>query len=277
MGSNPFSSLPVTETWPELISLWDHLSGRQIRELASIEMTSFTVSQLAKALGVTIRAGATLVDFIQFESRAGGMIEGRDFLCRVALVAFPRDTMAATAIRMTLLRGWWNEWLSLVMATATVFFFMAVGALESIQTGVGLVVEGYHGSIGLGRGLIDPFIGHLDVGMQLTHEIGGILPRGGGHLRGACQLRAVDTFEVALCAIDRVTPLAMTTQALTVIGAFDSGLAQIGGIGGSPMAFTAGADLSGWIVMMTGRASRTHDLHVCMEFVRESHGLIEIH
>ena len=101
-----------------------------------------------------------------------------------------------------------------------------------------------------------------------THNVGGVesgtgqrFPFGGG---------------MADDALSVVAPLAMATEALTMIGPFETRLAEIGGISLSSVTIFAGLNFVTGAVMMTGAAVAAHFGHPGMNLMIEFYRLIKV-
>lgn len=223
-------------------------------------------------LFVALRTGQLLVEGFEREAGACFVVEPFGFLLDMAQSAVVRHIMAFFTILMRIIpdmrrMGLW------VMAACAAFLAVAIDTFQPEQVGVFLMVEGDDGAIGNLGSFVDILFRGFDVGVQASHDVEvGVLHSWrciGDGSAGSDFPGDFGTFGMAYIAVGFVAPLTMAAEALAMIGAFQSGLSEIGRVGGAAMAFTAGKDSAGGIVVMANRASLAHFLHVGMQLVRE--------
>lgn len=154
-----------------------------------------------------------------------------------------------------------------VVTVAAILLLMAINTAEPEKVDMFFVIKSHHRGF-LKGGMISLLHRFGDNRMRDTHNIGGIksgagqgFPFGGG--------MADDTFGI-------VAPFAMTTETLAMIGPFEAGLAEIGGISLSPVTVFAGLNFITGAVMMTGAAVATHLGHSGMKFMIEFDRLVKV-
>jgi hypothetical protein len=153
------------------------------------------------------------------------------------------------------------------VAVAAVFPFVAIDTAESEEDDMLFMIESHYRSF-LKGGMISSLfrLGYDRVGD--THNIGGV--HSGAGQRFSLGGSVTDD------ALGIMTPLAMTAHTLAVIGPFETGLTEIGGIGLSPMAVFARLNLVGGTVMMAGTAVAAHLGHPGMNLMIEFDRLIKV-
>ena len=117
-----------------------------------------------------------------------------------------------------------------IVAVIAVFLLMAIHTSQAEKINMLLVVECHHRS-GLVWRIVNLFIGNCNDGVRNPHDIGGVFAR-----------RMQEIFigrTVANDTLGIVAPFAMAAEALTVIGALESRLPEIGRVGLAAMALAA--------------------------------------
>ena len=204
---------------------------------------------------------------LEVEATPFGVVEPTRFGVLVAVGAIVLHIVTEGAILMGILANVFHL-RGFVMASATVLLLMAVDTGKTETFDVFLVMESDNRPI-IGHILdsVNPFFRRGDVGMKTSNDVGHIL----GRLHGNS---GIDS-SVTDGAIGLVTPFAMAAETLTVVGALQTGLSQVLGLRGNPMALLAFENGSRRVVVVTNIAPLSHHLHVGVQLVRKNHWNID--
>lgn len=198
---------------------------------------------------------------IQPPSR-GCVGECRTFLVAVAFFAFivfvaPGTDCMYLSLALILVAGPID-----IVAITAVFFLMAIDTAQPKQINMLLMIKSHHGP-GLVWRIISFFRWYRNDRVRYTHNIGRILA---GTLKRVALggIMANDTFGI-------VTPFAVAAEALPMVRAFETGLAQVGRIRFASVALAAWRYMARRAIVMAGFASLIHIRHLGMNLVIEMH------
>ena len=154
-----------------------------------------------------------------------------------------------------------------IMAITAIFLLVTIDAPQSEKDNMLLMPESNYRPA-LQRRMIGSLFRHGDIRVGNPDDIGGI--------NRLIRHQLTIGWEMTEDALGIMAPFAMTGKAMTVIGAFQAGLAKVVRIGFSAVAIFAWLYFIFWAIMVTGGALSSHLSHSGMQFMIEMHRLVEV-